>query len=529
MFENLFQNNFMPHGVCLRWDGPLLGIFIAGNLGIAIAYFIIPAALRYFIGQRKDLPYPHMFKLFAAFILSCGLTHIMKVWTLYQPLYWLEASLDLWTAGVSMVTAVLLFPLIPQALRLRAPAELESINTRLKSVNEEMTRINEQYRIARDQAIESSELKSAFIANVSHELRTPLAGILGMNELLLQKPHLDEDDRLCLSVVQDSAKSLLVLVNDLLDLSKIEAGKMNIDSVPLDPVFITNEAVQVVSAAAKAKNLELTVESPSNLPPLTGDPIRVSQVLINLIGNAVKFTPKGFVKVILTLEEDTPQTTRLRFTVTDTGIGIAQDDQKRLFSPFSQVDASRTRQYGGAGLGLNISKRLVELMGGEIGFESELAKGSTFWFEVNFHKQEHRKVPPGPSDQEPDLVKGRILVVEDNKSMQLLTGRQLQTLGYQFTMCGSAEAALQELKQDPNYVLILMDCHLPGISGFEATIALRALEASAGATKHLPIVAMTAAAMKGDTEKCLESGMDDYLSKPYTLEQLKQKLEQWIV
>ncbi|MBY0552675.1 MAG: response regulator [Candidatus Obscuribacterales bacterium] len=528
MFENIFHNSFMPHGVCLRWNGPLLAIFIAGNLGIAIAYFIIPAALRYFIGQRKDLPYPHMFKLFAAFILSCGLTHIMKVWTLYQPLYWVEASLDLWTAGVSMVTAVLLFPLIPQALRLRAPAELESINKQLQSVNEEMAKLNEQYRIARDQAIESSELKSTFIANVSHELRTPLAGILGMNELLLQKSSLNEDDQLCLKVVQDSAKSLLVLVNDLLDLSKIEAGKMKIDSVPLDPVLITNEAVQVVSAAAKAKNIELTVESPVGLPPLIGDPIRVSQVLINLIGNAVKFTPKGSVKVVLKVEEDTEQTTRLRFSVTDTGIGIAKDDQKRLFSPFSQVDSSGTRQYGGAGLGLNISKRLVELMGGTIGFDSELETGSTFWFAVNFQKQTSHKLVPLPGDQERNLVKGRILVVEDNKSMQLLTGRQLNKLGYQYTMCSSAEAAMQELNQDPSYALILMDCHLPGISGFEATVALRAQEASASRPKHLPVIAMTAAAMKGDTEKCLQSGMDDYLSKPYTLEQLKQKLELWI-
>lgn len=515
----------MPHGVCLRWDGPLLAIFIAGNLGIAIAYFIIPAALRYFIGQRKDLPYPHMFQLFAAFILSCGITHIMKVWTLYQPLYWLEASLDFWTAGVSMITAILLFPLIPQALQLRSPAELEDMNKQLQSVNDELAKMNDQYRMARDQAIEASELKSAFIANISHELRTPLAGILGMNELLLHKPGLDEEDQQSLTIVQDAAKSLLALVNDLLDLSKIEAGKMNMESVPLDPCFLVQEAVQVVSAAARAKNLELTFNKPEALPAVQGDPLRVSQVLINLIGNAVKFTNEGSVTVTLEQLEQTETAAKLKFSVTDTGIGISAESQKYLFAPFSQVDASGTRKYGGAGLGLNISKRLVELMGGDIGFVSQPDKGSTFWFTLSMAKQDANEQFTSAAQLAHGVKKGSVLVVEDNSTMQELIGRQLSALGYSFKMCTTAEDALNELRHNRTYNVVLMDCHLPGMTGFEATVSIRAAEAGTGV--HLPIVAMTAAAMKGDSEKCLAAGMDDYLSKPYTLEQLKSKLSRW--
>jgi len=269
----------MPHGYCLAWDLPLLCVFIAGNVGTALAYFLIPLALKKFVGKRKDLPYPHMFLLFAAFIMSCGITHLLKVWTLWHPQYWLEASADLWTAGVSLVTAALLYPLIPQALALRSPKELEEANRKLKEENEANRMTQQQLLQARDQAIEASSLKSAFIANVSHELRTPLAGILGMNELLLSQG-LSDEQKMLAQGVQESGKSLLRLVNDLLDLSKIEAGKLNLESVRLSPADLIHEAVTIVEPAVREKGLTLNVKLAEDLPStLFGDPSRTNQVL----------------------------------------------------------------------------------------------------------------------------------------------------------------------------------------------------------------------------------------------------------
>jgi signal transduction histidine kinase len=527
-------NGFLPHGFCLRWDGPLLFVFVASNIGIAIAYFAIPAALRFFVGKRKDLPYPHMFQLFAAFIMSCGITHLAKIWTLYQPAYWAEALIDAWTAGVSLLTAAMLWPLIPKALALRSPAalasaneQLEGVNKQLTAVNEELEKLNADLKAARDQALEASSLKSAFIANISHELRTPLSGVLGMNELLMTT-ELNSVQRQYSQVVHDSARSLLSLVNDILDLSKIEAGKMNIEAIALNLDSATQEATNLLAAAAAGKGLDLKIEVDDSLPEqVFGDPIRLHQVLLNLLGNAVKFTHRGSVSLKVSQEASDDQFIRVRFAVTDTGIGVADGEKKYLFMPFSQVDQSTTRRYGGTGLGLTISKRLVELMGGEIGLQSEKGKGSTFWFVLPFRKQgstvASRPIGLGTAFEG---YGARVLVVEDNTTLQTLVAKQLEGLGLVADIVSTGEEALDILPKEP-YSLILMDCHLPHMDGYEATRLIREREDGTGL--HIPIVAMTAGAMKGDPEKCLAVGMDDYLAKPYTLEQLKEKMQRWLV
>jgi signal transduction histidine kinase len=375
--SNFFTDGFMPHGYCLRWDGPLLFAFIVGNLGIALAYFLIPLCLRFFIGERKDLPYGYMFKLFAAFILSCGLTHIAKVVTLYQPVYWVEAGLDLWTALVSLVTAACLFPLIPRALSLRSPKELEEANSSLQREVQEKEK-------AKNEAIKANQLKSQFVASVSHEIRTPMSGVIGLAEMLTRDPSLSQQGKADAQRLLASSKRLLAILNDLLDFSKLEAGKAQIEVIEFSITELLEEVLGLTRPAAVAKGIVLDGQLDEAVPAyICGDQDKIRQVLLNLISNAIKFTHEG--GILLTVSSRFPN---LEFSVTDTGIGIDELAQKALFQPFVQADGSTKRKYGGSGLGLSIAKQFVELMGGQIGVHSEAGQGSTFWFVIPI---EHRK------------------------------------------------------------------------------------------------------------------------------------------
>jgi len=528
-----FCNNFMPHGVCLQWNTPLLLTWIIANTGIAIAYFAIPAALVYFVKKRKDdLPYPWMFRLFALFIVSCGITHVMKIWTIYHAHYWAEALLDLVTAIVSLATAILLWPLIPKMLALKSPARLEDANDLLAKTNSELNTTNKNLILARDQAVEASSLKSSFVANISHELRTPVTGVMGMNELLLRTDLTPHQKDLATSI-QEAAKSLHLIVNDILDLSKIEAGKMTLQRVFLNPAEMVRDSINIVLPAAQKKGIVLNCQIDPHLEEhannLSGDPVRVNQVLLNLMGNAVKFTDHGQISVDVSILSRDQDKTVVKFSVTDTGIGLDQHEQKMLFIPFTQADESTTRKYGGTGLGLTISKLLVELMDGEIGVLSEKNKGSTFWFSVPFtHTPEIilKRYTTSMTINLGTASQGKVLVVEDNPVLRSLALKQLETLGIGAHAVSNGQAAVDEFAR-AHYSLILMDCHLPIMDGYEATQHIR--ESEKNTDKHITIIAMTAGAMIGDYEKCRQAGMDDYLAKPYTLKQLKEKLGDWLL
>lgn len=380
MFEfwNATTNGFMPHGYCLRWDGPLLFVLILGNIGIALAYFLIPLALRHFVGKRKDLPYPHMFKLFAAFILTCGLTHLVKVWTLYQPVYWVEALLDLWTAIISMLTATLLFPLIPKALALRSPRELEEANATLQEEIKERVRAEQAAEAARDAAIRANQLKSEFMANISHEIRTPLSSMIGMAELLTFSPEPNEQKELA-ELLFSSSKKLLLVLNDLLDFAKLESGKVVLDFAPFSVQGILSEVFELMNTSAKRKNLQFEIAVDASVPErLVGDESKIRQILVNLASNAIKFTNSGSVSIKASAATEGPKTVWLSFVVEDTGIGIPKLQQDTIFESFIQADGSIKRQFGGTGLGLTISKQYAELMKGKIKLESEEGKGSIF-------------------------------------------------------------------------------------------------------------------------------------------------------
>ncbi len=384
--------------------------------------------------------------------------------------------------------------------------------------------------IARDQALEASNLKSAFVANISHELRTPLSAILGMIELLNFTKLTDEQQGF-LQTLKSSGQSLLTIVNDVLDLSKIEAGKLDLEYAPFNAIFLVQECARAMAPSARDKGLLLTTRTDHSIPSFViGDHERVRQTLINLIGNSIKFTEKGEVTIALSLQSEDKQSIALKFSVSDTGIGILPQEQGRLFKPFTQIDGSASRKYSGTGLGLSISKNLVEMMGGTISFESTRGKGTQFWFTIPFKRCEAIASVEGVATAakisiSKDLAGSLVLLVEDNIVLQRLLQMQLSNLGVMVLAVSTGEDALEALKTS-DFDLIFMDCQLPHMDGFAATRAIRNIEASLGL--YTPIVALTAGAMDGDEKRCLDAGMNDYLSKPAAVRQLCDKMELWI-
>lgn len=526
-------SGFMPHGYCLRWDPGLLTVFIIGNLIIAIAYFSIPAALLTFVRKRRDLAFSWIFILFGLFIVSCGTTHLLKIITLYQPLYWAEAGMDLFTGVVSIVTAFLLWPLVPKVLELPSPQQLSEKNQLLQasmeessSLNAELKDLNQQLRVARDRAIEASNAKSAFVAAISHELRTPLTAILGMNELLSASMLNPEQMQLSHNV-QMAAASLLDTVNDVLDLSRLEAGKLEIESIPFLVSDLLGQCLKNVESSAARKNLVLKTTIDTSLPYcLMGDAARLKQILTNLLSNAVKFTEEGTIDLALELlPRDESSELKVRFSVSDTGVGIADADRERIFQPFTQADQSTARRYGGSGLGLSIANYLAVLMDSEIRVESQLGQGSRFWFDLDLSEGKlERSQKQTYQHFCPVFPQSRVLVVDDDPFLQKLAGMQLEKLRLQVSIAGSGEEVLKYFSEGRKFDLILMDCHMPGQDGYSLTRSLRAMPGLAG----LPIIAVTAGAMIGDRERCIAAGMDDYLSKPYTLKQLGEVLQRWL-
>jgi signal transduction histidine kinase/ActR/RegA family two-component response regulator len=388
-------------------------------------------------------------------------------------------------------------------------------------------RVRESRRVAE----KATSAKSEFLANMSHEIRTPLNGIVAMTELLARS-NLSAEQREMASVVLTSSESLLTIVNDILDFSKIEAGGLRVEEIPFDLRATVNDAIRLFTPRANEKKLTLdSYIAPGITPMIVGDPVRVRQVLMNLIANAIKFTAEGGIKVEVRAVGDPVVGPAALFRVTDTGIGIAPEVSAKLFRAFSQADSATTRKYGGTGLGLAIALRLVTLMGGSIGMESEPGKGSTFWFILPAKAAEVPAAQPTVVEQPaaekvPDAARAsyRIMIVEDNPVNQIVASRALITLGYVADVVSGGEAALEALDRT-HFDLILMDCQMPGMDGYAATVEIRRRERG---RSRMPIVAMTANPIEGDRERCIASGMDDYLSKPIRLAALKKMLEIWL-
>jgi signal transduction histidine kinase/ActR/RegA family two-component response regulator len=370
-----------------------------------------------------------------------------------------------------------------------------------------------QARVAQLAAERANAAKSDFLANMSHEIRTPLNGIIGMTSLVLDGP-LSESKRADLETVRDSAQVLRGVINDILDISKIEAGRMTLEPVG----FLLRPRLAAVAGLfapqAKVKGLAIRWSCEDSVPDsLRGDVTRLQQILTNYVANAVKFTSHGEVKLSARLVRRDASGVRVRFSVEDTGIGIPLETQPKLFSKFVQADVSTTRRYGGSGLGLAICRDLATLMGGTTGLESEPGKGSTFWFEAPLQVQE-APPPEGGRPEAPTISPlqsaPRILVAEDNDVNRRLMLRLLERLGCEVEVAADGAEALEKWETTA-FDLVLMDCQMPQVDGYEATAAIRRME---DGRSHIPVVAVTAHAMAGDAERCYHAGMDGYLQKP---------------
>ena len=507
-FGHLFDTSSYPaRWNCGHWTEVEGWLHIVSDLAIFLAYFAIPIALVYFVCKRKDIPFNGIFFLFAAFILCCGTGHLLEAIIFYAPIYRIAGLLKLATAVVSWFTVMVLWRLVPKAL------ELPALASKIEVVQK------------------ADAAKTEFLANMSHEIRTPMTAILGYADLLAEEATglgVDREKRLeAVRTIQRNGEHLLGIINDILDLSKIEAGKLSVVPAPASPASIIEEVMGLLRVRSLAKGLELRVRYETPLPvSIQTDAIRLRQILMNLVGNAIKFTDAGEVELIVRLvAQDAPH---LEFDVVDSGVGMSAELQARLFQPFTQADTSATRRFGGTGLGLVISKRLAELLGGEVTIiESVIGKGSRF--RLRIATGQFQGVPTivlgSPKPREPVthaapiqpesclcLEGTRVLLAEDGLDNQRLISFILSKAGAKVQVVENGElavaAALESRREGEPFDVVLMDMQMPVLDGYGAAAALRAQDYAG------KIIALTAHAMCGDRDKCLSAGCDDYATKP---------------
>ena len=489
--------NFMPHGYCLGWDSPLLWLTAVSDVVMTLAYASYPIGIAYFVWKRKDLAYRWLYLgFFITFILTCASTHFLSVVTIWIPLYWLEAYANAVAALVATATVFAIWWVIPRALKLPSPAELQK---------------------ARDEAEAANIAKSAFIATMSHELRTPLNAILGFSELMSMDSNATTSQKDTLAIINRSGAHLLNMINDVLDISKIEAGRLELEIQAFDLLKLIEDIGDMFSIRAQSKQLSFKVEIASNIQQyIKADSSKLRQILINLLGNAIKFTHDGGVILRVSTQPlaDDVLVMLLVIDIVDSGSGIAADQQAELFKPFVQLTQENS-DVKGTGLGLAISKSLIKLMGGGIHVSSILGVGSTFTIELRVPIASAdnivitEKTPPVKSIA-PNQPQWRLLIVDDNFDNRLLLVRLLTSVGFEVREAENGQQAVNIFEQWQPH-LIWMDMRMPVMDGYQATSKIRQLKGG----DAVKIIALTASAFIDQHDSIINAGCDAVLHKPF--------------
>ncbi|SKB13567.1 Integral membrane sensor hybrid histidine kinase [Planktothrix sp. PCC 11201] len=544
VFNILFNgSSFIPHGHCFLWKPGLVWMHVSSDLMIALAYLSISITLVYFVHKsRREIPFHWMFLAFGTFIIACGITHVMEVWTLWNPMYWLSGMIKVITAFVSVVTALALPPLVPQALGLIETAHLsEKRHQNLEVANQKLESIYGQLK-------ELDHLKTQFFANMSHELRTPLTLILGPTEQLLSSPEITPKHHKDLKIIEQNARLLLKQVNDLLDVSKLAEGQMQLHYSSVDVAQLVRVMAANFEGLAQQKNIEFVVNTPDEiLVEIDGE--KIERVLLNLLSNAFKFTPQGgriYCGLSLSEKNNSPWAI---LQVQDTGFGIPPELRQAIFERFRQVDTGLSRQFGGTGLGLAIVKEFVELQGGNVTVEEAPQGGALFIVEFPLKTtsetvdesliftpniDNNKKVQPWLDElktlgSDPPLSmfsqpeKPLVLVVEDNPTMSHFVCTTLAS-DYNTAIATNGEEGLyQALALHPD--LIISDIMMPGMSGDEMVQKVRTYPE----LNITPIVILTAKTDDESRVQLLREGAQDYLMKPFSVEELRARVSNWII
>jgi signal transduction histidine kinase len=520
MLNNWFNSQgFMPHGHCFLWIPSILWTSVIADALIALAYLTIPVTLIYFIRRRSDMPFNWMFIAFGVFILACGSTHLAEIWVVWRPDYVPLVILKAITAVASVVTAIALVRLVPVALLIPSPAQLAAVNAELLQANKDL-------RAAMERAEVANRAKSAFLAAMSHELRTPLNAILGYTQILKRDKHLSPSQQTGLGTIHQGGHHLLALINDVLDLSRVEAGKMEFHPKPVRLGELLTVVADIMRVRAEQRHLHFELELVGGLPlAVSADETRLRQVLLNLLGNAVKFTDHGAVRLrvspvpapvaadgsagVAAVSEVLP-TAYLRFEVLDEGVGIEASQLEIIFDPFEQV-GDAARRAGGTGLGLAISRQLVRQMGGDVKVESVPGRGSRFWFDVPMPVVDAPGAAAGGDDIPSGYLGPRktLLVVDDVATNRALLRDLLGPLGFRMQEADSGATALRQAKIDPPD-LVLMDMVMPDMDGIETTRRLRAEPGTA----RTPVLIVSASSTPEEGQRAIDAGADAFLAKP---------------
>lgn len=540
------EKTSLPVDIIRRWY--ILGVLLTGAVwGISsvlmFPYSQIEQIILAFIlvgVSASGVIYANVAWVYSAYVGLVLLPLMIRLFYIGGEVYYALSAMTGFFIGVMMLAAYRIYRASTDALILSYENEalisnltqashlLEDANGNLKTEIEHVKQMETELTEARDRAEKMSAAKGEFLANMSHEIRTPMNGVIGTLQLL-EDTKLDDSQIEYVRTAHKSADALLTILNDILDLSKIEAGKLDIEIIQFDFREVISDLVTLHALKAEQKGVILRSDIDEALPQkIKGDPTRLRQVLMNLISNAMKFTHKGEICVHLRVIHANDETVSCRVEVQDSGIGIDDDAQQKLFTAFSQADGSTTRKYGGTGLGLAIVRQLIGLMYGEIGVDSKQGIGSTFWFvvplgTVSEEEMIEATVTEEVIDQSP--LSGKVLLVEDNPVNQMVASKMLEKIGISSKLANNGKEALDQLSQE-SFDAVLMDCQMPEMDGFEATRKLRSTEKSTD--KHIPVIAMTANVMEGDRELCLSAGMDDYLGKPVKVEELESKLRKWL-